>query len=55
MENKIFNLMRLNAIKSMSNSYSKKEINNKIFKIFLKIFKTNHTNEFKFKHSENKF
>ena len=29
-ENKIFNLMRLNAIKSMSNSYSKKEINNKI-------------------------
>ena len=38
MENKIFNLMRLNAIKSMSNSYSKKEINNKIFKIFLKNF-----------------
>ena len=25
------------------------------FKIFLKIFKTNHTNEFKFKHSEINF
>ena len=33
MENKIFNLMRLNVIKSMS-KLLKKEINNKILKYF---------------------
>ena len=39
MENKVFNVMRLNAAKSITNSYSKKEINNKIYKIFLSNFK----------------
>ena len=34
MENKIFNLMRLNAFKSITNEYSKKKINSKIYKIF---------------------
>ena len=33
MENKIFNLMRLNASKSITNEYSKKKINSKIYKI----------------------
>jgi len=40
MENKKFNLMRLNAFKSITSEYSKKKINSKIYKILKNNFKS---------------
>ncbi len=42
MENKIFNLMRLNAFNSITNTYSKKKINSKVYKILTNNLKTNY-------------
>ena len=39
LENKIYNKMRLNAAKTITKSFSKKEINKSIFKIIRENFK----------------